>query len=59
MRICRDCDFWEPISRGYMTYELGECRIKAPSTGRDGRWPTTNEVQWCGEFQKKTEKEKP
>ena len=51
---CSCCSYWkfteENILMGKKT-KSGLCRRNTPN-GVDGRakWPTTNEYDWCGEF---------
>lgn len=55
---CADCRFWD---RYFDTALTGRCRFNAPPiiVGVDSHnaevdgwaWPSTNETEWCGQFQ--------
>ena len=57
-KTCKNCDHWE----GFEDEEvIGLCHILPPSgqwVGHkrdqyEGRWPQTNDHDWCGEFKDK------
>lgn len=54
VETCVSCRFWERRIDGY---KIGQCRKKAPNpSSQDNEcawWPTTGEVDWCGEFKPK------
>jgi hypothetical protein len=52
-RKCLTCLWWDVRRSSYGAYEPmteGLCRKNTPSTHNGtGRWPTTDERDWCGE----------
>jgi hypothetical protein len=48
---CGNCRFWDNSD---LRTQIGYCRRNAPSIpngdGDLGRWPTTYQHAWCGEF---------
>lgn len=58
---CAACKFWQPthavperVVRGVLEpgITMGHCRVRAPiyNTGLHGKWPSTHQEAWCGEF---------
>ena len=51
---CKDCRWWEK-HKGTVP-AVGKCRLKPPIYAEDyriGRWPLTEETDWCGEGETK------
>ncbi|MHC4464044.1 MAG: hypothetical protein ACYS30_21830 [Planctomycetota bacterium] len=52
-RNCKFCEFWK--TEGF-NQESGECHCNPPvaSTDQDQAfWPTTQDKEWCGEFEQR------
>ncbi|MDP0492229.1 MAG: hypothetical protein Q7Q71_14360 [Verrucomicrobiota bacterium JB023] len=56
-KTCHNCAHWKALET-----ETGECRRHAPQTivfeiddktSIESRFPTTNEHDWCGDFERK------
>lgn len=45
---CKVCRYWKAY-HGDMYPTFGLCHRHAPVLGQDA-WPTTHEVNWCGDF---------
>ena len=52
---CEDCKWWDSSTKSAMDDQdvTGLCRVKPPVADKRngiGRWPFTEDTDWCGSF---------
>ena len=51
-RACKNCEWWDLHEHRGHDGDFGYCRIEPPVYRKAaGRWPTTHEMSWCGEYE--------